>query len=677
MKKLYFAFLLLLLAALPAIAQTQFWYEGVHFEVSGDQTVRVIEAYDNSYAGVVTIPQVAKFRTISTESGMYGVPIVRTFLVTEIASDAFRSSNGLTGVVIPHTVQTIGSNAFYDCQYLSSVTIPNGVSQIDASAFAKCPSLTRIVLPNSLITLGWNAFYDCPNLTDVTLSKSLSALNGTFKGCTSLSSVNIPPSVTVLDGTFEGCTSLTSVSLPRSLTYIGANTFKDCSSLTAIGLPNSVEYIGDMSFANTGLTSLELPNAVSKLGSDAFNGSNSLTSVTVRAANPPLMANQGGFSSDTYGLASLLVPEVSLASYQSTNWWNLFGRIVGQAALNVPYDFESGGIYYVITGAHTAAVSYKDMNYNSYSGSVTVPSSVTHDGVTYSVTAVGNSAFRGCSNLTSVNLPSSVTAIGKYAFFNDNSLGGIEFPEGLVSIGDSAFYSCTGLSALTIPVNVSTIGLRAFVNVAVTSLTWNARECWYNGGMPTNGITQLTIGDEVAVLPTSFARNSQITSLNLPASLTTIGDYAFEGCRKYSTLTIPTNVTHIGYDAFSGAQLSLLTWNARECWSIGNMNYVSYWYGSPAFKVDAVVIGDGVEVLPYQFVAFNDNITSLTIPNSVKHIASYAFCNCDGITEVNIPDAVQTIGDYAFCNCSNVSQLTVGKGVADLGEQAFQGLYRM
>ena len=82
-------------------------------------------------------------------------------------------------------------------------------------------------------------------------------------------------------------------------------------------------------------------------------------------------------------------------------------------------DFSVNGIYYgKNSDGKTVYVTYKDTKYNSYSGSVVIPPTVTYSGTTYSVTSIGNSAFRDCSGLTSVTIPNSVTSIGDYAFDN-------------------------------------------------------------------------------------------------------------------------------------------------------------------------------------------------------------------------------------------------------------------
>ena len=102
------------------------------------------------------------------------------------------------------------------------------------------------------------------------------------------------------------------------------------------------------------------------------------------------------------------------------------------------YDAEINGIYYNFSGDE-AGVTYRDRNYNSYSGSVVIPESVTYNGKTYSVMSIGGMAFYGCSDLTSVTIPESVTSIGSSAFDGCSGLTSITIPNRVTYIGDYAF----------------------------------------------------------------------------------------------------------------------------------------------------------------------------------------------------------------------------------------------
>ena len=665
MKKFIYTILLLLAVSLTAGAQSQFWANGIHYEATSETTLKVIAADAGSYSGVITIPKIAKITVMYMGSNMFGDAYERQCVVNEIDEGAFRDCTGLTGIVLPNTIQKIGKNAFYGCTGLTSLDLPYGLNEIGASAFAYCTGLTSVTVPNSVWTMGANTFYGCTGLTSATLPINVRPLSGTFNGCTALTSVTIPDGVTSLDDTFSGCSSLAAVAIPKSLTDIGASTFSGCTALTSVYLPNTVQSIGDMAFAYTGLTSLEIPATVTSLGENAFYGCTGLTSVTVRSANPPLMANSDAFSYETYSRAALYVPEATQTSYMSTNWWRLFRDIVGKASLENAYDFEKDGIYYIVTGPGTVSVTYKDTNYSSYTGTVNVPASVANDGVTYSVTGVGASAFRMCRDLTSVSLPENVNYIGRMAFYNAG-LTGIDIPDAVTAIGDSAFYACTGLSDLTIPANVSSLGTNALAGFTVQTLTWNARECWSNGGMTTSSINSVVIGDEVRVLPHYFAYNSRVSSVSFPNTLTAIGKMAFMNA-NVKHWVIPENVTSIGIGAFDNNYPESLVWNARECWSIGQ----NYSWESPFYTITQLSIGDEVEVLP-DFFANAARITSLTLPNSLKYIGSRAFATCEGLTDVVIPDAVEFVGDYAF-DISSLSSITVGKGVKNIGCCAING----
>ena len=129
------------------------------------------------------------------------------------------------------------------------------------------------------------------------------------------------------------------------------------------------------------------------------------------------------------------------------------------------YDFSVDGIYYSkYSDGKTVYVTYKDTNYNSYSGSVVIPPTVTYRGTTYSVTSIGDYAFYGCSRLTSVKIPNSVTSIGFEAFSGCSGLTSVTIPNSVTEIDGGAFASCSGLTSVTIPNSVTEIGGGAFAS---------------------------------------------------------------------------------------------------------------------------------------------------------------------------------------------------------------------
>ena len=132
---------------------------------------------------------------------------------------------------------------------------------------------------------------------------------------------------------------------------------------------------------------------------------------------------------------------------------------------------------------------YYDTYYNEYSGNVNIPESVTYKGQTYSVTSIGNDAFRDCSSLTSITIPNSVNAIGDRAFYDCRSLTSITIPNSVTSIGNSAFENCSDLASINIPQSVTSIGTYAFEGcTSVSSISVDTKNTKYDSRNNCNAI---------------------------------------------------------------------------------------------------------------------------------------------------------------------------------------------
>ena len=130
---------------------------------------------------------------------------------------------------------------------------------------------------------------------------------------------------------------------------------------------------------------------------------------------------------------------------------------------NMPcYDFEENGIFYNITSNGKVCVTYENNSLNSYSGKVTIPNTVTHDGVTYMVTAIGEDAFRDCENLTAVAIGDYVTTISQMAFMNCPSLTSIVLGDYVITVEDYAFNCCSNLVSVTLGKGLRSLGRDVF-----------------------------------------------------------------------------------------------------------------------------------------------------------------------------------------------------------------------
>ena len=318
------------------------------------------------------------------------------------------------------------------------------------------------------------------------------------------------------------------------------------------------------------------------------------------------------------------------------------------------YDAEIDGIYYNFSGSK-AIVTNRNGRYNSYSGSVAIPESVSYNGNTYNVTDISSSAFAYCYDLTSITIPNSVTSIGKRAFDGCSSLQSATIPIGVTEIGERAFEGCESLTSAFIPDGVKTISDRSFFGcTSLTSLT-------IGNGVTSIGmsafagcrLTSLVFPNSVTSIGAfSFANCSDITSVTFPNSLTSIGSQAFEGCAKLTSLTIPNSVNSIAYDAFFCCRglTSLVIDNGNTTYdSRDNCN---------------AIIETGSNTLIW------GNMNTI-IPNSVTSIGNCAFQVCEGLTSVNIPEGVTTIGEGAFIRCSNLKTVSVPRSVTYIGSCSF------
>ena len=531
------------------------------------------------------------------------------------AHNLYLNGTKITDLTIPNGVSTIKQYAFLGCS-MTSVNIPNyTVTSIGNSAFESCSSLTSVYIGNSVTSIGENAFRGCTGLPSVFIPSSITVISaGVFRECSNLTSVDLPNGISQIgNNAFYNCSSLTDLVIPDEVpSTIGDYAFCGCSSLTSVTIPSTVNSIGNFAFSSCGsLTSVTInSNAIASLSySELFNMKNKFGNQVTRYTFGSNITSigQNAFY-DCTGMAELILPS-SLSSIGNNAFQNCSGlNRVLISDLNAWYEIDfanayANPLYYanhfyvntneVVNLTVTSNISeIKDYAFVGYKGLHSVS-------IGYYVTSIGNSAFENCSGLTSVTIGNSVNTIGDDAFkdctnltsvtLNNNAIASADYTSSnnlktifgnqvtsytfgaiVASIGDYAFYGSTGLTSVTIPNTLYTIGENAFYGcTGIISVTFAGTPLSIGnqafGGC--NGLTRVNISDlpgwcgiifnGSASNPLSnahhlYLNNTEITHLNIPSSVTSIGNYAFYSCKGFTSLTIHDGVTSIGAGAFIG-----------------------------------------------------------------------------------------------------------------------------
>ena len=348
------------------------------------------------------------------------------------------------------------------------------------------------------------------------------------------------------------------------------------------------------------------------------------------------------------------------------------------------YDFSaecSTGqtLYYNITDATnhyvevTCPGNHNWSGYTAPTGDLVLPSMVVNGNVDYQVVAIGEWAFCGCSNMTSIEIPNSVTSLGvdafrntgltsivipntittleTYTFYNCSNLITVTLPDGLEIINSSAFEGCSKLTTINIPNTVTTIGNKAFygcsklASIQIPSLV-------------------TTLSDEL------FRGCSLLANFEIPNTVTTIGNYTFYGCSNLTSIDIPTSVTSIGSGAFSSTGLtSIVIPNSITVLSNGLFNSCQ--------SLTSVVIPNSVTEIESTVFMRCIKLPAINIPSSVITIGSGAFRECEKLTTITIPNSVVTIGYEAFWNCTRLLSVEMGNSIETIGNSAFKGCEKL
>ena len=655
---------------------------------SSDITSVVIES------GVTSIGQSA----FEVCSGLRSVTFDGTPSLETIGNRAFYLCTNLTSIEIPASVTTIGNHAFEGCEGLTSITFASGslLTTIGVSAFISCTNLTSIVIPASVTSIGNSAFESCSNLASVTVfaPKTCTLGSAAFNGCTNLQ-IYVPSDlvdtfknttgwsaysgkITAIGGNC-GATATWSLNSSRVLTISGSgdmanyvydydsqpwNSYKD--NITSVVIESGVTSIGNWAFRDcTGLTSVTIPASVTSIGQSAFALCIGLASITVYSTSCTLGTQ--AFNNCASGLQIKVFSDL-VDTYKGKENWSTYTDIItaigGNCGATATWSLSSTGVLTISgSGAMTDLVSKDDQPWKGYRTSIT--SVVIESGVT----SIGDSAFEGCSGLTSITFAegSHLTTIGVNAFYgcSNTNLKSIEIPASVTTIDNWAFMSCSYLESITIPASVTSIGNSAFESCSnLASVTVFSASCTL-GTQAINGCTNLAniyvFSDLVETFKNSTTGWStytdKITAMTNPHGKCGATDHESD-VRWVLTGTSPNYTLTIMKVGSTGAMANY-----------GGDNQPWKDYRS---DIKSVVIVNGVTTIGYGAFMACSNLATVTFDGNSQPIIfnQYAFCGC-GFTSVTIPSNVTSIGDFTFSGCPNLTEVNIGKGVTSIEHHAF------
>ena len=722
--------------------------------VDGDGTVSVwVDDVDKLFVTgnvgekqTVTVTAKGRCSLFDLHSGQTRVVAVNfplTNVLTGIGDYAFAYLTDATFSALPESVCSVSSYAFYECEGIKTLAL-KAPELIDQGAFMRT-GLTTLFITNcsEAFDIGASAFEGCPDLSSVLFDCDGLAITigaAAFKDDISLVALSSIPDETAAfgDEAFAGCSALTTVNLGDSITEIPNGLFKDCVSLTTFTIPATVESIGDSAFENctsyvddlvlnvpigerayfgcVGLTSVTLGDDVTSVGDYAFFGATGITSVTIGEGlvtiGDAVFYDTVSLSSVTYNAVGEENGSAGTLVFVRTNATSLpaITVTIGANVEYVPNNLFGGANVALIQYAARDSVDPLPLTIGNRSFENLPLSTVELPDF---VIAVGNYAFAGCAQATTLRLGAGLTTIGYRAFsgmshvttlyhdayqlsdgnFSQQSNGNVFFGLGAAGAGVNVVVDAavTKINAHTFNVTEAVLSserpklLSVIFESGTACVEIGAYAFCYIGTLTTvTGLTGLTTVGAYAF------NTSGITVVPCESTLTSIGEAAFGYCNGLTSVTLGENLTSLGDAAFAGCSgLTDLVVNTDQvtfsnaAWIAGggtasggidvvfgkidkipdNIFYKPSDSSMTAPVVNSVTCADDIAEVIYT----RDKSTKRTIHINIteEHFAYDYYCRGVGRT--------LSVGDNAFYGVSVGSFDFSGRNIGNVGDNAFRG----
>lgn len=494
-----------------------------------------------------------------------------------------------------------------------------------------------------VVKIGTGAFLNCKNLTSITIPEGITQIGtGAFISCSSLREIHFPSTITEIEKmAFRNCSQLETIYLPASVTTIGERVFENCKQLRQVYYEGTLEswllnlqfldemsnplYYGAQLYIQGQLVDkMDLPSHIDIIPDYHFVGNQTLTTVTIPSHITRI--GEGAF----YQCSNLR--KITLPSSICAIDDNAFN---GCEALDE--------VYYEGTIADWCKIQFG----SPYANPMMYATQFYIQG----------------KEITEIEIPDEVTEIGAYQFIGFKAMTKMVIPNQVTTIGRGAFQDCTHLTMLTLPKSVESIGSSAFYHcTALESLCYEGTMVdwchiaflgrWAN---PMYYIDHFYIGKE------------EVTQIEIPNEITSIGDFQFSGFWQLQHITIPEQVVSIGYSAFRDCdRLKTITMPKR-------LDFMGSFAFHNCYQLTEIVIPEGITRLE-QYTFHNCfSLSKVGLPSSLVYIGSSAFGNCSVLTTLVIPDTVKEMGSYVFDGCEKLVSIQLSAQLNRIDFWTFHG----
>ena len=548
-----------------------------------------------------------------------------------------------------------------------SYTIPGDVVGVDSQfVFCGCKNLKTVVLDDGIEVTGnmTAALAACPALENITVSSNSDYVfeNGvlyskdktTLVLCLATKSgvFDIPAgTVNIADYAFVNACGITVLNIPDSVTSFKYGTFFGytlggfgCKSLCKITFGNG---LNDVKYAFVNMSLIGTDGQPLDVTSENLKGKTFyLCNGTLKTGFDPEIPEEG------HVLVADSATEGKKCSLCGKTFGSQSGTGTGDGSGTSGGDTSGGsdtGGSDVKSGECGKDVTY---SFNPDTGILTIDGS--GDMEDYSEAGAPWNSYK--TQIKSVVVKGTVTALAKNAFYKCTSLTSVDLGSSITKINSSVFSGCIKLTSVTIPATVTNIQIDAFhgcdalVSIAVAEGNHNFSQA--DGVLFNSDKTKLIL----------YPASKTDTSYDVPSSVTSLGNYAFSGCRFLTTVNLGS-AEYTGYYAFEGC-------SALTKVDLGSLNSVNDYAFQNCTSLSEVNFGS-VTTLGESSFSGCTSLASVEFPSKLTTVGKSAFYGCTNLGKVTLDEALTGIGEYAFGDCTSLTDITIPKSVTSIGDFVF------